>query len=270
MLYQHSSHKHCNVALFRRAWIEIKGCFLTPPGFAVALFRRAWIEILNPDLVSVIFVSRSLQESVNWNYARYCNFKEIILSLSSGERELKFTRNTSVNTDGSRSLQESVNWNTAPAVLWSGNHGRSLQESVNWNLYGEVLQYDDFSRSLQESVNWNCPYLISFGIKVCRSLQESVNWNWKLGTHKNRFEWSLSSGERELKLFENANKRTKGKVALFRRAWIEIGISRADTKSWKVALFRRAWIEIIFKSLLNTTFPVALFRRAWIEMRHKG
>ena len=42
----------CDVALFARAWIEIKS---TPARFfnqSVALFARAWIEMLYPSMMS--------------------------------------------------------------------------------------------------------------------------------------------------------------------------------------------------------------------------
>ena len=100
-------------------------------------------------------------------------------------------------------------------------------------------------RSLQESVNWNLFHLDNIILHFCRSLQESVNWNdisRRMGRRRIK---SLSSGERELKSSNACSKSSTLSVALFRRAWIEIGHKIKIRLINNVALFRRAWIEIL-------------------------
>ena len=55
-------------------------------------------------------------------------------------------------------------------------------------------------------------------------------------------------------------------VALFTRAWIEIGFSIARISVSLVALFTRAWIEITPPLSVGIFALVALFTRAWIEI----
>ena len=56
------------------------------------------------------------------------------------------------------------------------------------------------------------------------------------------------------------------KVALFTRAWIEIGTRTDDLTDTNVALFTRAWIEIRAMRITTSFHRVALFTRAWIEI----
>ena len=53
------------VALFTRAWIEMFGCVYMIPQRSVALFTRAWIEIVVSKLIDFIPLGRLLHEGVD-------------------------------------------------------------------------------------------------------------------------------------------------------------------------------------------------------------
>ena len=53
------------VALFTRAWIEIKSQKVKENRLQVALFTRAWIEIVRIDPIKACPVSRPLHEGVD-------------------------------------------------------------------------------------------------------------------------------------------------------------------------------------------------------------
>ena len=82
------------------------------------------------------------------------------------------------------------------------------------------------------------------------------------------------------------------RVALFTRAWIEIGtraghyklrsgspssrgrglkyyLESVGKEESEVALFTRAWIEIPYWGIYITAYCVALFTRAWIEIQRR-
>ena len=60
------------------------------------------------------------------------------------------------------------------------------------------------------------------------------------------------------------------RVALFTRAWIEMGNSFGAVSTQLVALFTRAWIEILQDTNPAALKCVALFTRAWIEIPYWG
>ena len=69
------------VALFTRAWIEIKSSELLSPSPSVALFTRAWIEILIFFLYSYFISRRPLHEGVDWNLPCFCVNHSICVAL---------------------------------------------------------------------------------------------------------------------------------------------------------------------------------------------
>ena len=77
---------------------------------------------------------------------------------------------------------------------------------------------------------------------------------------------SLSSGERELKLVVNKDNWSKQKSLSSGERELKLFFLFLFLPHLKVALFRRAWIEISFVSSTSLIILVALFRRAWIEI----
>ena len=59
------SARQVPVAVFRRAWIEIDQLQLKILRMDVALFRRAWIEMYGVNYENLLSTCRSLQESVD-------------------------------------------------------------------------------------------------------------------------------------------------------------------------------------------------------------
>ena len=53
------------VALFTRAWIEIREMRITMSFHRVALFTRAWIEISRLSITTILATSRPLHEGVD-------------------------------------------------------------------------------------------------------------------------------------------------------------------------------------------------------------
>ena len=147
-----------NVALFRRAWIEIPLILPKIPAAARRSLQESVDWNLKMKKSGFKIVGRSLQESVDWNLATtrsivadfgvalfrrawieinwiYSPFAEP-RSLSSGERGLKLGLESIVQMPlHRRSLQESVDWNNKCRWFNCRNNRRSLQESVDWNLY---------------------------------------------------------------------------------------------------------------------------------------
>ena len=128
------------VALFRRAWIEIKISFIIGSNTVVALFRRAWIEIPYLPQIKMSTACRSLQESVNWNRLCRCNSGRIFevalfrrawieiykLPLPLLQLYVALFRRAWIEIVAS----------VASSISFSS---RSLQESVNWNLFTHTL-----------------------------------------------------------------------------------------------------------------------------------
>ena len=101
-----------DVALPRRAWIEIVTSLTVSATGIVALPRRAWIEILNPNYIIFILLCRSPQESVDWNRLMV-HYKQFSLHVALPRRawiEIH-TWSSILSSILRRSPQESVDWN---------------------------------------------------------------------------------------------------------------------------------------------------------------
>ena len=106
-------------------------------------------------------------------------------------------------------------------MVWFRSPRRPLYEGVDWNKNNFATCLLAPCRPLYEGVDWNTMSVDVFFWVPGRPLYEGVDWNNLL------FAQNFFIG-----------------VALFTRAWIEMGTSPAVKMSTKVALFTRAWIEI--------------------------
>ena len=125
--------------------------------------------------------------------------------------------------------------------------GRPLYEGVDWNaVRGHSYVTRIQSPSLRGRGLKLCVLCKVHIFSLCRPLYEGVDWN----TNADLLACDLGSRP----LYEGVDWNNMGSmhldgisiVALFTRAWIEIGRTTNSTNPIKVALFTRAWIEIYF------------------------
>ena len=121
------------VALFTRAWIEIRWRNMKRKILNVALFTRAWIEIIGTALASASRESRPLYEGVDWNDL------------------LDFLKLPNM----CRPLYEGVDWNDLLDFLKLPNMCRPLYEGVDWNQWRNIKRKTLNCRPLYEGVDWN-------------------------------------------------------------------------------------------------------------------
>ena len=255
------------VALFARAWIEINKDSFISDGDIVALFARAWIEINPLSRLSERKRGRPLCEGVDWNngaglhpekswgrlFARaWIEMPPYFLSATIG------IKSPSLRGRGLKSFSKQ------PFILYLTS--RPLCEGVDWN---DIFAIAGDTRKLS-------PSLRGRGLKF--DMMKLIR----------KTERSPSLRGRGLKYEACQNIAPEGEVALFARAWIEILAPWSTRWLPSVALFARAWIEIHFSHLLapkgesrplcegvdwNKSWTaitpaamVALFTRAWIEI----
>ena len=93
-----------------------------------------------------------------------------------------------------------------------------------------------------------------------------MSWNAATSPPRNALRQSTSSWGRELKYYNSRDDKTKIKVDLFVRSWVEIYIVFTSIIISIVDLFVRSWVEIPSHNITAISIHVDLFVRSWVEI----
>ena len=152
-----------------------------------------------------------------------------------------------------------------PSLTTPALYGRPLCEGVDWNVLRVLIVALIISRPLCEGVDWNYSVFHFYVMTLCRPLCEGVDWNAILIYRLKSVKTSPSLRGRGLKYC------SLSVVRVFRRRPLCEGVDwntnhKPLCNRKCVALFARAWIEMGIKFNMRFVYNVALFARAWIEM----
>ena len=281
----------CVVALFTRAWIEIRGYDQNRPEDEVALFTRAWIEISSDITPPACRSRRPLYEGVDWNHVEHSPSQEGLLVALFTRAWIEITFVSSAIAAPVVALftrawiEISIRFSCASYCCASPSlRGRGLKLSISTEVYLNLYQSPSLrGRGLKFpliSAEWGAgtsPSLRGRGLKywlhdnffvppLCRPLYEGVDWNIDGGaSYRAFFSRPLYEGvDWNTKLSHSFHKGTSRPLY----EGVDWNLSTVPTSTLRASRPLYEGVDWNIEKIVTTMFTaVALFTRAWIEMQ---